>query len=103
MKMAKALFIQVLHDQGGSQRRIARVLSVSRESVAKYLREFKAAESAHRVGRFNTSHSAHRVSASARYDSRATINKLGHGLSTQRILQEMCDNYEFAVQILRHV
>ena len=39
LKVAKVLSIQTLHDQGWSQRRIARELGVSRESVAKYLRE----------------------------------------------------------------
>ena len=39
LKVAKVLSIQTLHDQGWSQRRIARELGVSRDSVAKYLRE----------------------------------------------------------------
>ena len=39
LKVAKVLSIQALHDQGWSQRRIARELGVSREAVAKYLRE----------------------------------------------------------------
>ncbi len=39
LKVAKVLSMRALHDQGWSQRRIARELGVSRESVAKYLRE----------------------------------------------------------------
>ncbi len=39
LKVAKVLSIKTLHEQGWSQRRIARELGVSRDSVAKYLRQ----------------------------------------------------------------
>jgi transcriptional regulator with XRE-family HTH domain len=38
LKVAKVLSIKALHDQGWSQRRIARELGVSRDAVASYLR-----------------------------------------------------------------
>jgi transposase len=38
LKMAKVHSIQTLHARGWSQRRIARVLGVHRETIARYLR-----------------------------------------------------------------
>lgn len=43
LKVAKVLSIKQLHDQGWSQRRIARELGISRDAVARHLA--KAAES----------------------------------------------------------
>ena len=37
LRVAKVLSIQALHDQGWSQRRIARELSINRETVARHL------------------------------------------------------------------
>jgi transposase len=39
LNVAKVLSIQALHAQGWSQRRIARELSIHRETVARYLQE----------------------------------------------------------------
>lgn len=37
LRVAKVLSIQALHDQGWSQRRIARELGINRETVARHL------------------------------------------------------------------
>ena len=39
LQVAKVLSIKTLHEQGWSQRRIARELGISREAVARHLRE----------------------------------------------------------------
>ena len=38
LREAKVLSIKTLHEQGWSQRRIARELGINRESVARYLK-----------------------------------------------------------------
>ena len=83
LKVAKVLSIHALHAQGWSQRRIARELGISRDAVARRLKEgsnqakaptgsgdSKPANSAHRVRGgcrgFKPGQSAHRVSQSVR-------------------------------------
>ena len=56
LREAKVLSIKTLHEQGWSQRRIARELGINRESVARYLNRIQN-QPKHPPGlRFKTSH-----------------------------------------------
>jgi transposase len=91
LKVAKVLSIQTLHNQGWSQRRIARELGVSRDSVAKYLREnskpAKAPTGSGALGRSRCEPFRESILA-----------KLDQGLSAQRIYQDLVDEHCFDAQ-----
>jgi transposase len=115
LKVAKVLSIQTLHEQGWSQRRIARELGVSRHSVAKYLRErskpakapIGSDDSKQAKAPIGSEHSAEESKqAKAPIGSRSLcaefheliLASLQQGLSAQRIYQDLVDDHGFAGQ-----
>ena len=115
LKVAKVLSIQTLHEQGWSQRRIARELGVSRESVAKYLREHSKPAKAPTGSDDSKPAKAPIGSEQPADDSKPAkapigsrslcalfheliLAKLEQGLSAQRIFQDLVDDHGFAGQ-----
>jgi transposase len=113
LKVAKVLSIQALHDQGWSQRRIARELGVSRDAVASYLRAHSKPAKAPTGS--DASKQAEALTGSEGLDddskpanaptgSRSLciefheliLAKLEQGLSAQRIFQDLVDDHGFA-------
>ena len=100
LKAAKVLSIQALHDQGWSQRRIARELGVSREAVAKHLQESSNQAKAPTGSGDEPEDSK---PAKAPTGSRSAcgpfheliVAKLEQGLSAQRIFQDLADDHGF--------
>lgn len=107
LKVAKVLSIQTLHDQGWSQRRIARELGVSRESVAKYLREnSKPAKAPPGSGEETEGSKPAKAPTGSGAVGRSRcepfresiLAKLDQGLSAQRIYQDLVDEHGFDAQ-----
>ena len=112
LKVAKVLSIKTLHDQGWSQRRIARELGVHRDTVARYLKKnAESRETAHEPGDSkpaqappgSETHQQESKRAQAATGSRShcrrfqkTIEaKLEQGLSAQRIFQDLVAEHDF--------
>ena len=99
LKVAKVLSIQTLHDQGWSQRRIARELGVSRDSVAKYLREHAKPAKAPIGSDESKPAKAPTGSRSLCEPFREVIlAALDQGLSAQRIYQDLVAEHGFTAQ-----
>ena len=115
LKVVKVLSIQTLYEQGWSQRRIARELGVSRESVAKYLREHSKQAKAPTgsadskpakapIGLDQPSDDSKPAKAPTGSRSLCALfherilAKLEQGLSAQRIFQDLVDDHGFAGQ-----
>jgi IS30 family transposase len=113
LKVAKVLSIKALHAQGWSQRRIARELGINRESVARHLRSDSKPARAPTGSDDSKPAIAPPGSEAAKPGSkpakapagsgslcepwRAEIEeKLGVGLSAQRIFQDLVSDYDFA-------
>ena len=100
LKVAKVLSIKQLHEQGWSQRRIARELDISRDAVARHLRE--QANQAKAPTGSEPSPEASKP-AKAPIGSRSCcgpfheliVAKLEQGLTAQRIYQDLVEDHGF--------
>jgi transposase len=115
LRMAQVHAIQVLRDQGWSQRRIARELGIHRDTVARYLQLRRAGPSTDtpdppaKPAKVITGSDvpegaelAHETAGEATSRSRSEpfreiiLGKLEQGLSAQRIWQDLRDDHRFA-------
>ncbi len=115
LQVAKVLSIKTLHEQGWSQRRIARELGINRESVAKYLQE-QAKPAKAPIGSDDSKPAKAPIGsehpgddskpAKAPIGSRSQcaqfheliLAKLEQGLSAQRIFQDLVGDHGFTAQ-----
>lgn len=88
--MGQISSILTLHNNGHSNRKIAAMLGINRETVAKYLRNIQAdpAKPDHRVQPGPTSN--------CEAFREQILSKLEQGLSGQRIFQDLCDETQFS-------
>jgi len=119
LKVAKVLSIRTLHEQGWSQRRIARELGISRDAVAKYLREDSKPATAPTgsddskpakapTGSDDPSEESIQTQPPPGSEPRSRsqcdpfreviLAKLEEGLSAQRIYQDLVNEHSFAAQ-----
>jgi len=100
LKMAKVNSILTLHQQGWSQRRIAEQLGVHRETVSRYIAQWKAGQAEAPTGSEPSKPAtAPTGSGSACEPFREIIlEKLAAGLSAQRIYQDLRADHEFSAR-----
>jgi len=115
LKVAKVFSIKALHAQGWSQRRIARELGISRETVQRYLagaskptiaptgsddsKPAKAPPGSEAAGEPSKPAKAPTGSRSCCEPFReAILAKLEQGLSAQRIFQDLVDQHDFSAK-----
>jgi len=100
LKMAKVNSILTLHQQGWSQRRIAEQLGVHRETVSRYIAQWKAGQAEAPTGSEPSKPAtAPTGSGSACEPFREIIlDKLAAGLSAQRIYQDLRADHEFSAR-----
>ena len=100
LTVAKVLSIKTLHEQGWSQRRIARELGVSREAVANHVRELSKPAKAP-TGSDPDDHDSKPAKAPTGSRSQCAdyhqliLAKLELGLSAERIFQDLVDDHGF--------
>lgn len=89
LKMAEISAIRTLHEQGHSNREIARLVGVNRETVGKYVSQLdsKPAKPDHRVRSGPTN--------ACEPFRELILIKLEQGLSGQRIFQDLCQDHQF--------
>lgn len=96
LKVAKVLSVKQLYGQGWSQRRIARELGISREAVARQVKEIAEAAPAAPLADDPNQAKAPTGSRSLCEQWRQVIlDKLQQGLSAQRIFQDLVEQHGF--------
>ena len=100
LAVAKVLSIKTLHEQGWSQRRIARELGVSRQAVANHVQELSNPAKAP-TGSDHADHDSNLAKAPTGSRSLCAafheliLAKLEQGLSAERIFRDLVDDHGF--------
>ncbi|MDF1844568.1 MAG: IS21 family transposase [Rubripirellula sp.] len=100
LQVAKVLSIKTLHDQGWSQRRIARELGISRDAVARHLREHSnqakaPTGSSDQLGTAKPAKAPTGSRSCCGPFHELIVAKLEQGLTAQRIFQDLVDDHGF--------